>query len=107
MYPNKVIVALIIISRVGFSFIHINLIRLKFCVADMAEYIVASKPLGGLIFLLPRMFSFENKGGVGSNHGDGNKDPLKNVLAKLEQILIHTNLPVSKFQKAAPLSRLL
>ncbi|PNY00505.1 nicalin-1-like protein, partial [Trifolium pratense] len=57
------------------------------------EYIVASKPLGGLIFLLPQMFNSENKGGVGSNRDDGNKDLLKNVLAELEQILIHTNLP--------------
>ncbi|ESW04457.1 hypothetical protein PHAVU_011G096100 [Phaseolus vulgaris] len=54
------------------------------------EYISESKPLGGLIFLLPRMFSFESKDGMGNNHRDG---PLKNVLVELEQILIHANLP--------------
>ena len=74
---------------------------------NMAEYIAESKPLGGLLFLLPQMFHFENKGGMGSNHLDGSKELLKNVLAELEQILIHINLPVSKFQKASPISRLL
>jgi len=69
----------------------------------MAEYISESKPLGGLIFLLPRMFSFESKDGMGNNHRDG---PLKNVLVELEQILIHANLPVSKFQTAFPFCRL-
>lgn len=73
----------------------------------MTEYIVAGKPLGGLIFLLPQMFNFENKGGVGSNGDDESKELLKNVLAELEQILIHTSLPVSKFQKVASLSILL
>lgn len=91
----------------GFSFIIINLTRSQFCVTCPTEYIGGSKPLGGLIFLLPQIFSFKNKGGASSNHDDGSKEPLKNVLDKLEQILIHTNLPVSKFQKDAPLSRLL
>ncbi|RDY01084.1 Nicalin-1 [Mucuna pruriens] len=57
------------------------------------EYIAESKPLGGLIFLLPRMFSFENKDDMGSNHQDGSEELLKNVLGELEQILIHANLP--------------
>lgn len=69
----------------------------------MAEYISEGKPLGGLIFLLPQMFNFENKGGTGSDHEDGSKELLKDVLAELEQILIRTNLPVSKFQKATRL----
>ncbi|WVZ03887.1 hypothetical protein V8G54_024693 [Vigna mungo] len=57
------------------------------------EYIAESKPLGGLIFLLPRLFSFENKDGKGSNNRDVSTEPLRNVLAELEQILIHANLP--------------
>ncbi|KAK7312659.1 hypothetical protein VNO77_36700 [Canavalia gladiata] len=57
------------------------------------EYIAESKPLGGLIFLLPRMFSFESKGGMESNNQEGSEELLKNALAELEQILIHTNLP--------------
>eukprot|EP00256_Glycine_max_P042069 XP_006592339.2 LOW QUALITY PROTEIN: nicalin [Glycine max] len=57
------------------------------------EYIAESKPLGGLIFLLPRMFSFENKDGMGSNHQDESKELLKNALDELEQILIHANVP--------------
>ncbi|KAE9620617.1 hypothetical protein Lal_00019898 [Lupinus albus] len=55
------------------------------------EYIAESKPLGGLIFLLPQMFNFGKKGA--SNHQDGSKELLKNMLAELEQILIHANLP--------------
>lgn len=73
------------------------LTRSKSCDCNMAEYIAESKPLGGLIFLLPRMFSFENKDGMGSNNQDESKEPLRNVLAELEQILIHANLPVSIF----------
>lgn len=72
----------------------------------MAEYIAESKPLGGLIFLLPRMFSFENKDTTENNHQDGSKELLKNVLDELEQLLIHANLPVSKFQTALPLFNL-
>lgn len=66
----------------------------------MAEYIVERKPLGGLLFLLPQMFSLENKGGTKSSHQDDDKEPLKNMLAELEQILIHTNLPVSRLERA-------
>lgn len=73
----------------------------------MAEYIAESKPLGGLIFLLPQMFRFENKGGTRGSHQDGSKELLKNALDELEQRLIHTNLPVSKFQTASPISRLM
>ncbi|KAI4322448.1 hypothetical protein L6164_022142 [Bauhinia variegata] len=57
------------------------------------EYITERKPLGGLIFLLPQMFGFENQAGMRNNHQDNGKEPLKNVLSELEQILIHTNLP--------------
>ncbi|XP_054811556.1 uncharacterized protein LOC129312832 isoform X2 [Prosopis cineraria] len=57
------------------------------------EYIVEKKPLGGLLFLLPKMFSLENKGGMKSDHQDDGKEQLKNALAELEQILIHNNLP--------------
>ncbi|XP_057455951.1 uncharacterized protein LOC130747126 [Lotus japonicus] len=57
------------------------------------EYIAESKPLGGLIFLLPQMFRFENKGGTRGSHQDGSKELLKNALDELEQRLIHTNLP--------------
>lgn len=68
----------------------------------MAEYIVERKPLGGLLFLLPQMFSLENKGGTKSNHQeDDGKEPLKNLLAELEQTLIHSNLPVSKLETAS------
>ncbi|KAJ7981200.1 Nicalin [Quillaja saponaria] len=57
------------------------------------EYIAQRKPLGGLLLLLPQLFSFENRDCTGSNNQNHGKDQLKNVLEELEQILIHTNLP--------------
>ncbi|XLS49106.1 hypothetical protein HN51_009783 [Arachis hypogaea] len=65
----------------------------EFNISFVKEYIAENKPLGGLLFLLPQIFNFENKGEVGSNHLDGTEELLKNVLAELEQILIRTNLP--------------
>ncbi|KAG8495129.1 hypothetical protein CXB51_013257 [Gossypium anomalum] len=53
------------------------------------EYINQKKPLGGLLFLLPEIFSFEN-GGKKQVH---EKEQLKNLLAELEQLLIHANIP--------------
>ncbi|MED6210649.1 hypothetical protein PIB30_066178 [Stylosanthes scabra] len=63
----------------------------EFNISFVKEYIAESKPLGGLLFLLPQIFNFENNGEVGSNHLDGTNELL--ILAELEQILIHTNLP--------------
>ncbi|KAH1067033.1 hypothetical protein J1N35_032020 [Gossypium stocksii] len=53
------------------------------------EYINQKKPLGGLLFLLPDIFSFEN-GGTKQVH---EKEQLKNQMAELEQLLIHANIP--------------
>nr|KJB55582.1 hypothetical protein B456_009G084100 [Gossypium raimondii] len=53
------------------------------------EYINQKKPLGGLLFLLPDIFSFEN----GGNKQVHEKEKLKNLLAELEQLLIHANIP--------------
>ncbi|XWS73869.1 hypothetical protein CRYUN_Cryun02cG0166200 [Craigia yunnanensis] len=53
------------------------------------EYIYQKKPLGGLLFLLPEVFSFEN----GGNKEIHEKEKMKNVLAELEQLLIHANIP--------------
>lgn len=61
----------------------------------MADYIAQRQPLGGLLFLLPQMFSFENKDDMRSNHQNQGNDLLKNVVAELEQLLIHANVPVS------------
>ena len=41
--------------------------------------------------MLPELFSFE-KGGNKEIH---EKEKMKNVLAELEQLLIHANIPVS------------
>ena len=64
-------------------------------IIDMAEYIVERQPLGGLLFLLPQMFGFENRDGTRSNHQDHGNELLKNLMAELEQLLIHANVPVS------------
>ncbi|XP_007015760.2 PREDICTED: nicalin-1 [Theobroma cacao] len=53
------------------------------------EYINQKKPLGGLLFLLPEVFRFEN----GGNKQIHEKEKMKNVLAELEQLLIHANIP--------------
>ena len=61
----------------------------------MAEYIGQRRPLGGLIFLLPRMFSPENKDSMDEGDQNFGKE-MKDILVELERILIHANNPVSK-----------
>lgn len=62
----------------------------------MAEYIGKRQPLGGLIFLLPRIFSPENEDSIDGDDEDIGKDSMNNILVELEQLLVHTNVPVSK-----------
>lgn len=62
----------------------------------MAEYISQKKPLGGLLILLPQMFSLENREGAKSNEETDGVDLLKNVLAELEKLLIYSKIPVSQ-----------
>ncbi|XP_030454754.1 uncharacterized protein LOC115676038 [Syzygium oleosum] len=52
------------------------------------DYLSQRQPLGGLLFLLPQIFSFESK----ESTGDG-EELLKNIVMELEQFLIHTNIP--------------
>ncbi|WCJ41868.1 hypothetical protein M5689_022708 [Euphorbia peplus] len=54
------------------------------------EYITQRKPLGGLFFMLPQVFHFDS---MGSDHQLADFDLLKTVLADLERLLIHANLP--------------
>ncbi|GMP88380.1 hypothetical protein CsSME_00040396 [Camellia sinensis var. sinensis] len=55
------------------------------------EYIGQRRPLGGLIFLLPWMFSPENKDNM--DGGDDFGKEMKNILVELEPLLIHANIP--------------
>ncbi|KAL7173984.1 hypothetical protein ACSBR2_033273 [Camellia fascicularis] len=55
------------------------------------EYIGQRRPLGGLIFLLPWMFSPENKDNM--DGGDDFGKEKKNILVELESLLIHANIP--------------
>lgn len=52
------------------------------------DYLSQRQPLGGLLFLLPQIFSFESK----ESSGNG-EELLKNIVMELEQLLIHTNIP--------------
>lgn len=61
----------------------------------ITEYIVQRQPLGGLLFLLPQMFNFDNRDGMGIYHQNHGKELLRNVMVELEQLLIHANIPVS------------
>ncbi|PKI73394.1 nicalin-1 [Punica granatum] len=56
------------------------------------EYISQRQPLGGLLFLLPQIFSFENKEGTTDSDQNGGLELLKNKLIELEQSLIHANI---------------
>ncbi|OMO59914.1 Nicastrin [Corchorus olitorius] len=53
------------------------------------EYIDQKKPLGGLLFLLPQVFKSEN----GGNKQIHEIEKLKSMLAELEKLLIHSNIP--------------
>ncbi|KAE8656736.1 RNA recognition motif-containing family protein [Hibiscus syriacus] len=53
------------------------------------DYINQKKLLGGLLFLLPEIFNPGN----GGNKQVHEREKLKNVLAELERLLIHANLP--------------
>lgn len=58
------------------------------------EYISQRKPLGGLLFLLPQMFNFENReAATESKYQIREKGLMKTVLVELERLLIHANIP--------------
>ncbi|KAL3828592.1 hypothetical protein ACJIZ3_017394 [Penstemon smallii] len=59
----------------------------------ITEYIEQKKPLGGLLLLLPPVFSPQNiDTGGGADH-ESAEDLVKEVLGELEQFLIHANIP--------------
>ncbi|XAR60164.1 hypothetical protein NMG60_11033421 [Bertholletia excelsa] len=61
-------------------------------VTFIREYIGQRQPLGGLIFLLPRIFSPEKKDNM--VEGDNlSKELMKNTLVELERLLVHANVP--------------
>ncbi|KAK3014635.1 hypothetical protein RJ639_010300 [Escallonia herrerae] len=58
----------------------------------VTEYIGQRKPLGGLLFLLPRIFSSEYKDSAGGDDEKPGKELLWNILVELERLLIHANI---------------
>ncbi|KAI7990170.1 Nicalin-1 [Camellia lanceoleosa] len=61
-------------------------------VTFIREYIGQRRPLGGLIFLLPRMFSPESKDSMDEGDQNFGKE-MKDILVELERLLIHANIP--------------
>ncbi|GFP92272.1 nicalin [Phtheirospermum japonicum] len=57
------------------------------------EYIGQSKPLGGLLLLLPQVFNPLNIDSEDKSDHDSAHDIIKEVLPELEQLLIHANIP--------------
>ncbi|OAY38231.1 nicalin-1 [Manihot esculenta] len=57
------------------------------------EYITQRKPLGGLLFLLPQIFDFKDKAASRSEDEVHDKGLMKTVLAELEKLLVHANIP--------------
>ncbi|KAG8483510.1 hypothetical protein CXB51_023403 [Gossypium anomalum] len=53
------------------------------------EYINQKKPLGGLLVLLPEVLNFK----TGGNKQDHEKEKMKNLLAELERLLVHSYIP--------------
>lgn len=62
-------------------------------ISFVKEYITQNQPLGGLLFLLPQIFHIENRERAKSNHQTDGVELLKNDLAELEKLLIHSKIP--------------
>lgn len=56
------------------------------------EYIGQKKPLGGLLLLLPRIFSSENRDIVGGDDDSSGKEIMRDLLVELERLLIHADI---------------
>lgn len=69
---------------------------LYYCFDKFAEYISQWQSLWGLLFLLPQIFSFENKEETMDSDKNNELELLKNTLLELEQSLVHANLPASE-----------
>ncbi|KAL6527942.1 hypothetical protein OROMI_029753 [Orobanche minor] len=59
---------------------------------SIRDYIGQRKPLGGLLLLLPQVFSPQHSDSGGGSDQDST-DLVKDVLIELEQLLIHENVP--------------
>lgn len=59
----------------------------------LKDYISERQSLGGLLFLLPQILSFENGEGRAQDNQIQGKEQMKNLLADLEQLLVHLKIP--------------
>ncbi|KAL6342118.1 hypothetical protein AAG906_038598 [Vitis piasezkii] len=59
----------------------------------IGDYITQKQPLGGLLFLLPRMISSENGDDMGRGDQTFEEKLMRNMLGELEQLLIHASIP--------------
>lgn len=62
------------------------------CCDLLADYISQKQSLGGLLILLPQTF---RPGNVGGGSLNSENDGFRKLLAQLEKILVHGNIPVS------------
>lgn len=69
--------------------------RLSFVAILFADYISQKQSLGGLLILLPQTFRPGNVGGGGSVISE--TEGFRKLLAQLEKLLVHGNIPVSVF----------
>lgn len=62
---------------------------------DRAECISQKKRLGGLLFLLPKIFGSDDTKNDGTKCPNNGEGTVKNLLGELERLLVHENIPVS------------
>ncbi|XP_058108994.1 uncharacterized protein LOC131252116 isoform X2 [Magnolia sinica] len=60
---------------------------------SLREYITNRQPLGGLLLLLPQKFGDENQEETKDGGPINEKVLIKSILADLEQLLVHANIP--------------
>lgn len=63
---------------------------------ELADCITQKKAIGGLLLLLPQKISSESKEDKEDAGQIDEKEGMQNVVAELEQLLIHSNIPVSE-----------
>lgn len=62
-------------------------------VSTIKDYIVQKQPLGGLLFLLPRVFSPDGGDSKGDDKHHSERDLIRIKLVQLERLLVHANIP--------------
>ncbi|KAK9755874.1 hypothetical protein RND81_01G056900 [Saponaria officinalis] len=59
--------------------------------SSVQDYIDGKQPLGGLLFLLPRVFNSDK--GESNGNDNSEEEATRNKLVQLERLLVHANIP--------------